>query len=1318
MCGRAHAGAANGGRRLPHAERRRRAFPSPSPPPSPPLFPIACGRVRATMEEFEVPLAFAALADAAEGGAYGGACEAAAARLAGADRAALLAAAEEAASDLCEGEALCVAEPEVFAACYAIVGRFDELEPHSKARVLDALSSNLAVLNAGAATTLASSTSHMDEDVAAHRCALKCYVFLLHHLAAEQWATVGAAAAAAAAVAAPRGAKKAKKKAATGEWEWEAQCDKVLRPLAGAVDLNFDRMFAAGQIEDAFVMLFTKTAVAALEQPAVARLAACRAASQHVLASAAVRLGQRDGVVNALMQTLHRHEHMPPIVAGICAHGAAALGDTGLALEALQEVSTTPQADFVRDAAAAKHVGLFLTELADTMPKLVGTNLALLLPHFGCEAYGLRSGLVQMVGQLVIHIQVIFGDGASAKQEEVRVKSKQALLDLLIDRARDSNAFARAQCLRTWAMLCEAEALPIGHWQLVTEMAIGRLSDKASVVRRAAMQLVGTLLTYNPFGPSLPVESLEGSLQSYAERLEAEEAKIAETTPDEDDADEAVRGLHEAIEEAKSSDDEEEAQVGGKGADQLAAMRALVASLRTAVSFATSLRDALPAVVGILRTGTTLDQVEAVSTLILMQQFTVDGSDVAVKEALPLIFSREPSVRDAVMDAATTLYVPQGLDSQAAVLLSKFVATATLGELASMEEILAQMIRTERFPERIASSLWDMVRSTQLSASERSAALGVIGMIAGEMPETVNIDLVVEVALGPLARKDALLARRGALVLERAAAGDAASGLAADHAAFGALSAIIAGEPAAHLSDAAWYPACEQSLAAVYALHQSPETLIAGLITTMAADAFGEDGASLASVSTRALARFLFVLAHGGLRHLVFVEDTAKVVRREMLAREKAEEELAEKEGRKLPSKAETGAPTVDAIIDQVREGIDSEMMAATPGQVNLMGMFAPLVVHVVTTPALMAADPSLRSSAMLCLAKMMAIDGDFCEAHMATLCNTMQNSKEESVRSNCIVAIGDLAMRFPNVLEPWTSRVYACLRDPTLAVRKNALLVLTHLILNDMMKVKGLISDMAERLEDESPRVVGLARLFFSELAAKSNSPVYNLMPDMISRLSTNDQLSDDAFRRIMKFLVAFLDKDRHAEGLSDKLCSRFANAREPRVWRNLAYVLSQLALTEKAVKRMADQFKNYAEALLDPEVAELFKAALGRARRFASSDKKSAVEELEERIASHIAQDAGVDVEQEQEGGEQAEAAADAADAGAEADEGEAKEVEMDKEVEGVEESAEDEPPKAAKARSRASSKAKTGPEEERAAAAPKRRTSRRALAENQAA
>lgn len=65
-----------------------------------------------------------------------------------------------------------------------------------------------------------------------------------------------------------------------------------------------------------------------------------------------------------------------------------------------------------------------------------------------------------------------------------------------------------------------------------------------------------------------------------------------------------------------------------------------------------------------------------------------------------------------------------------------------------------------------------------------------------------------------------------------------------------------------------------------------------------------------------------------------------------------------------------------------------------------------------------------------------------------------MEGSNSDTVRSNCTIALGDLAVRFPNLLEPWTENMYARLRDPCVSVRKNAVLVLSHLILNDMMKV------------------------------------------------------------------------------------------------------------------------------------------------------------------------------------------------------------------------------------------------------------------------
>ena len=78
---------------------------------------------------------------------------------------------------------------------------------------------------------------------------------------------------------------------------------------------------------------------------------------------------------------------------------------------------------------------------------------------------------------------------------------------------------------------------------------------------------------------------------------------------------------------------------------------------------------------------------------------------------------------------------------------------------------------------------------------------------------------------------------------------------------------------------------------------------------------------------------------------------------------------------------------------------------------------------------------------------------------------------------------------------------MYARLRDPSTIVRSNTLTVLTHLILNDMIKVKGQISDMALCIADtDNMKIAGLSKHFFSELSRKGNT-LYNILPDIISR-------------------------------------------------------------------------------------------------------------------------------------------------------------------------------------------------------------------------
>jgi condensin complex subunit 1 len=163
---------------------------------------------------------------------------------------------------------------------------------------------------------------------------------------------------------------------------------------------------------------------------------------------------------------------------------------------------------------------------------------------------------------------------------------------------------------------------------------------------------------------------------------------------------------------------------------------------------------------------------------------------------------------------------------------------------------------------------------------------------------------------------------------------------------------------------------------------------------------------------------------------------------------------------------------------------------------------------------------------------------------------------------------------------------------------------VLTHLILNDMMKVKGHVSEMMLRLEDPEPRIANLAKLFVDQLAHKPGNPVYNLLPDLLSRLSAETHLPHVAFQRVMRTLLSYIDKERQADSLVERLAGRFVGTEEPAKWRDVAFCMKELPCSEKAVKKLCEHFKQFAHTLVDDEVAAHFDKLCANACRRAKPE------------------------------------------------------------------------------------------------------------------
>lgn len=106
------------------------------------------------------------------------------------------------------------------------------------------------------------------------------------------------------------------------------------------------------------------------------------------------------------------------------------------------------------------------------------------------------------------------------------------------------------------------------------------------------------------------------------------------------------------------------------------------------------------------------------------------------------------------------------------------------------------------------------------------------------------------------------------------------------------------------------------------------------------------------------------------------------------------------------------------------------------------------------------------------------------------------ETSKDATIRGNIVIALGDVAVCFNNMIDENSNNLYEGLSDKDLNVKKNTLMVLTHLILNGMIKVKGQLGEIAKCLEDVDTRIADLAKLFFTELSTKDNA-IYNNLPD-----------------------------------------------------------------------------------------------------------------------------------------------------------------------------------------------------------------------------
>lgn len=109
---------------------------------------------------------------------------------------------------------------------------------------------------------------------------------------------------------------------------------------------------------------------------------------------------------------------------------------------------------------------------------------------------------------------------------------------------------------------------------------------------------------------------------------------------------------------------------------------------------------------------------------------------------------------------------------------------------------------------------------------------------------------------------------------------------------------------------------------------------------------------------------------------------------------------------------------------------------------------------------------------------------------------------------------------------------------------------------------------------------------------------------------------MEEEPFHTIMRQLLSYITKDKQTESLVEKLCQRFRTARTERQYRDLAYCMSQLPLTERGLRKMLDNFDCFGDKLSDESVFTAFLSVVGKLQRGAKPEGKAIIDEFEQKL------------------------------------------------------------------------------------------------------
>lgn len=1041
-----------------------------------------------------------------------------------------------------------------------------------------------------------------------------------------------------------KGAKRGgnRRVSAQGEssWTWASSLPSVLSLMAKTLRTVSERMWSSKAMRDTFVSrCILRPVMLCQENEAYLKVPAIKHGLFKVVCLAVKLHGQAFNVQTSISQALQYYEHLAEPMAELLSVMRTEFDVERLGEDVLRELAGKSFTSL--DTKSPRSFGRFLVRMTELNPRSVLKQLSLLQQQQDSESYPIRNAMVESQGLLIKYLSTsddadlgdVTVDTSSAHDDDersARQKQTDMLFERLFERFLDLTTFVRTKVIQVCSRLCDLPVRFPAQRLRMTALAIQSLEDKSSNVRRNAIALLVKLILTHPHGMMHGGEldatawiqrrdAVRAELDKAEERLEFPVTEVDEAQEQEEGRRKPRRSELDIEALAASQQSMTQAEQ-----DKLVKLRLTVAYHDDALKFVHLIEQGVPILIQLLASTNKAEVLESMEFFRVAHEYKVRGAVDGVRAMVHLIWAKDNAlvmedgsqikgVRSRLMDVYRVLYFQPypGLsraEHVARVCRNMIERTygATLAELTSLEQLFCLMHAEGLVESAVIDKLWDVYASTRpISRAQRRGAIMVLSMLAKAERELVadKMDVLLKIGLGSLGAKDLVLCKHTCIALQHVSgSAKKVKGALSDenvrypmtHPMFARLCAVIEMSTAVVGRHPEWFSVAEHAIDAIYRLGEQPDALCTDMIKRLSDTAFTSTGH--ADDDAFRMAQLVFVVGHIGLKQIVYLELVEREFKRRKAVRDAASDTSAKP------------ATELDQVVEQAEDDIGETMSWVRErellyGAQSLLACYGTLVPFICSNTK-QYSDAFLQRAAALTLCKFMCISSEYCEANLGLLLRMLHTSRDAVVRANAVIGLGDVAVCFSTLVDENSGRLYAGLGDADLGVKKNTLMVLTHLILNGMIKVKGQLGELAKCLEDEEMRVSDLAKLFFSELAMKENA-VYNNLPDIISHLSTGEHAVDETtFMNTMRFIFTFIDKERQAENVIEKLCQRFRLTTEERSWRDIAFCLSLLPYrSERSIKKLVDALPFYQDKLYVPEVYQRFAEILAKMHQGKSS-------------------------------------------------------------------------------------------------------------------